>query len=163
MYSQINTTSSDNISILETAQNTIKIYKITTPFRMNSPFIYRVDITSFLTYLTNSTIKTKLLNYKNLTSTLTIDLPTALLLSYYDNNPQSTTNQNAVLTTQAILNSYYANQSVLSGVTVPTIGATVNLPIANVTERFDNINIDKELNIKNDNKINNQYVKYALF
>ena len=163
MYNQINTTSSDNISILETTKNKIKVYKITTPFRMNSPFIYRVDIPSFITYLTNSTIKSKLLNYINLTSTLTIDLPTALLLSYYDNNPQSTTNQNTVLTPQALLNSYYANQSVLSGETVPSVIEPVNLPIANVTEGFGNVNINKELNIKNDNKINNQYVKYALF
>jgi hypothetical protein len=159
MYDQLSKTSNtSNSSKLQTVQNKIKMYKITTPFRMNTPFIYRVDITTFLPYLTTSSIKTKLTNYKNLTSTLSIDLPTALLISYYDKNPQSTTDQNTELSSQAILNSYYANQSILSGSTVPTIGTSVNVPIANVIERFDNINIVQELN----NKINNQYIKYAL-
>jgi hypothetical protein len=131
---------------------------------MNSPFIYRVDIITFLTYLTKIPIKEKLENYRVLSSTLTIDLPTALLLSYYDKNPQTTAQRNADLLPRDILGSYFANQTILSGVTVPTVTAPIALPIQNVIERFDNIN--QVLNNKNDfinNKINNQFVKYALF
>jgi hypothetical protein len=164
MYNEIKTTSLTNLSKIATSENTIKVYKITTPFRMNSPFIYRVDIETFVTYLTNSLTKSKLLNYKNLTSTLSIDLPTALLIAYYDKSPQSTINQNAVLTPQALLNSYYANQSILVSTSPsPTVVPPVYLPIANVTEGFGNINIDQKLNNKNDNKLDNQYVRYALF
>jgi hypothetical protein len=166
MYDQINKTLPINISKTLSGQNKIKIFKITTPYRMNSPFIYRVDITSFLLYLKNTTTKAKLENYKKLTSTVSIDLPTALLIAYYDKNPQSIPDRNAELTPQALLNSYYANQSVLSGEKVPTVGTTDKLSVQNVIERFDNININKELNNKyynEENKINNQYVKYALF
>jgi hypothetical protein len=164
MYDEINKTSPNNISKSETSQNKIRVFKITTPCRMNSPFIYRVDIRTFLTYLTKIPIKEKLENYRLLSSTLTIDLPTALLLSYYDKNPQTTAQRNADLLPRDILSSYFANQTILSGVTVPTVTAPIALPIQNVIERFDNIN--QVLNNKNDfinNKINNQFVKYALF
>jgi len=171
MYNEINKNSLYNkvpsTSKTSNASNKIKIFKITTPYRMNSPFIYRVDITTFLLYLKNAATKAKLENYKKLTSTLSIDLPTALLIAYYDKNPQSIPDKNAELTPQALLNSYYANQPVLSGATVPTVGITADVSVKNVIERFDNININQELNNKyynnDNNKINNQYVKYALF
>lgn len=173
MYDELNKTLPINISRSANTQNKILVFKITTPHRMNSPFLYRVDITTFLTYLTDSTIKTKLENYKKLTSTLSIDLPTALLLSYYDKNPQSDAQKTITYTPQSLLQSYYTNTTVLSNIILPAISTTVNIPIENVVERFDNININQKLNNKNENKnenknnnnnnkINNQYIKYAL-
>ena len=169
MYVAINNAESTNLSKTKTAQNTIQIYKITTPFRMNAPFIYRVDITTFLPYLTNAKIKTKLSNYKTSTSTTSIDLPTALLISYYDKNPQSPTNRNTVLSPQELLTSYYKNQPILSDNQIPTIkpsvsGSVPSGQVSNRIERFNNT-IGQLINDNNysHNKINNQYVKYALF
>lgn len=55
-------------------------------------------------------------NYENLikTNTLTIDLPNALMLIYYDKNPQSLSDASKTISTQNLLNSYYNNQPSLS-------------------------------------------------
>jgi hypothetical protein len=158
MYVAINNAESTNLSKTKTAQNTIQIYKITTPFRMNAPFIYRVDITSFLPYLTNAKIKTKLSNYKTSASTTSIDLPTALLISYYDKNPQSTAEQDAEFSNQKLLDNYFEKQSILFNVEIPRIKFNVTITNSNTIERFD-----KEKEIIKPKEITKEYIKYALF
>jgi len=97
----------------------IRLYKITTPFRKNSPFVYRIGINSFLPYLTNPIFISKLTNYS--TVSISIDLPTAMLIAYYDKNPQSTNDANAKLTPQELITSYYSKESVLNNVSIPVV------------------------------------------
>jgi len=136
MYLLILSASSSDITNISNIKNNtfIKLYKISTPFRKNSPFIYRIDITSFLNYLTNSTFISKLSNYKINTSTLSIDLPTAMLLAYYDRNPQSSNDANMNLTPQQLINSYYSTESVLNNVSIPVVLPKFPLNIPGSTE-----------------------------
>ena len=107
----------------------IRLYKITTPFRKNSPFVYRIGINSFLPYLTNPIFISKLTNYS--TVSMSIDLPTAMLIAYYDKNPQSTNDANAKLTPQELITSYYSKESVLNNVSIPVVLPKFPLNIPN--------------------------------
>jgi hypothetical protein len=153
MYNILDKTEPINISKKETDSHMIKIYKITTPFRKNTPFIYRIDIKSFLYYISNQTISQKLLKYTTQTSTISIDLPTALILAYYDKNPQSISDSTNNLSSQALLTSYCNNQSILNK-SLPIIPVKSLLNIPNVIENFKNKNKYERVNSIN--------LKYAL-
>ena len=137
MYNILNTTDSINISKKQTDSNIIKIFKITTPFRKNTPFIYRIDITSFLYYLNNLLISQKLSKYTTQTSTISIDLPTALVIAHYDKNPQSIDDSINNLSAQTLLTSYCNNQSILNN-SSPIIPTKSLLNIPNLNENFKN-------------------------
>lgn len=103
------------VSSFPTSTNTIKLYKIATPFRLNIHFQYRLDLSGYIGYCISSMLtQTKLYNYQQKTNTLTIDLPNALMLIYYDKNPQSLSDASKTISTQNLLNSYYNNQPSLS-------------------------------------------------
>jgi hypothetical protein len=153
MYKVLSTASTQDISKKQTDKNIIKLYKITTPFRKNTPFIFRIDIISFLSYLKNQSILYKLLRYNSVTSTQTIDLPTAMILAYYDKNPQSISDSTNNLSSQALLTSYCNNQSILNK-SLPIIPVKSLLNIPNVIENFKNKNKYERVNSIN--------LKYAL-
>jgi hypothetical protein len=155
MYKVLSTASSENISKKQTDKNIIKLYKITTPFRKNTPFVYRIDILSFLHYLSNQSILYKLLKYNSVTSTQTMDLPTAMILAYYDKNPQDQINSNAVYSAPMLLSSYIKNQSVLSRLASSVIPSTPLLNLPNMIENFTIGEVKKE-------RVNTIHMKYAL-
>ena len=83
-------------------------------------------------YLKSFNFQSKLLNYSNSTDTISIDLPTALLIAYYDQNPQSAINASTIISTQNLLNSYYTNQPILANTPPPKINNPLTLNINNV-------------------------------
>jgi hypothetical protein len=62
---------------------------------------------------------------------MSIDLPTAMLIAYYDKNPQSTNDANAKLTPQELITSYYSKESVLNNVSIPVVLPKFPLNIPN--------------------------------